>query len=664
MVLFSQEELTRLRLKAQRGAPVLDRLREDCGRLLKSGIKVPKSGVATWSHYFACPQDAGRLEYSYEHERDFRCSVCGRIYNGEPYSGAWWRITNTINTYTAYNAALLWLLRGDEACRGLAEDIVSAYADNYPNYEEHGDIPYNKPGRMNSQIICEADCLDMLARAYDMLKESLKSETRAHIENEMLLPGAALLKKNRTDQLHNHEVIVNSALGVIGLVTGHCEYTDYAVNSKYGLIYQLEHGMLADGMWFENTTNYHFFALKAFLSFEKAARGTPYSLLGRPEYRRMYKMPLKLLQGNYSLPRLSDTGGRGMFAQLRDHYEFVYGVYGDQDFAAILAKIYETRERDSLDAFLYGRDEIQNSYLPLDDYHDEGGSGLTVLRGSDKSQYLLIRHGKYGGEHDHYDKLGLHYSCRGIEVLPDLGTVSYGAPPHYAYFKNTFTHNTVCINTQNQPPCNGTVARFLRNEEGTLIECRADWTRPCELPDSFVICQWDADAYRNVRFARSVLFTDEYFLDLFRVRGAAGRQADWIVHPKGKCESEGELAPLQLDGSAPVRYLKNARRLSREGVIQSVWRGEAGAFTLCSACSCPSEAIYAEGPDNPMDAELTYFIRRVGGAPDDFMFASVFRLSGDADLTDVSICFGAGCAEFDFVLDGKARRHRLSAGED
>ena len=58
----------------------------------------------------------------------------------------------------------------------------------------------------------------------------------------------------------------------------------------------------------------------------------------------------------------------------------------------------------------------------MEDYHDETGSGLTVLHRKN-DQYLLVKHGPFGGEHDHYDKLEFSYACEGkmfprIWVLP------------------------------------------------------------------------------------------------------------------------------------------------------------------------------------------------------------------------------------------------------
>lgn len=168
-------------------------------------------------------------------------------------------------------------------------------------------------------------------------------------------------------------------------------------------------------------------------------------------------------------------------------------------------------------------------------------------------------------------------------VMPDLSTVYYGAPMHYDYYKNTFTHNTVCINAQNQPPCDGRTVRFERRGEETLVEGHADWLSPLAELDSFTICQWDEAAYRGVVMRRTILFTDAFFLEAFRVRGAARahgrldrasggrvqrrargpiRQSYWVIAPRRAISSR------RTGGARKgLSSLGGARRLARSHCI-------------------------------------------------------------------------------------------------
>ena len=92
----------------------------------------------------------------------------------------------------------------------------------------------------------------------------MSTQEKEKIRDGLLLPGAEFLMEHRHMQLHNHEVIINSAIAIIGLIFGKEELVKEAVYEKYGLLYQLEHGMLSNHMWFEGAFGYHFYALTSF----------------------------------------------------------------------------------------------------------------------------------------------------------------------------------------------------------------------------------------------------------------------------------------------------------------------------------------------------------------------------------------------------------------
>ena len=665
VVLFTREEINRMRGRLNENPSVLKELYARCENAVKHGIRIQKTGVGTWTHYFACPDCAANLTFDYTNEYEYTCPKCGKTVSGEPYLGAWWAHVNGIMSGTAFSAALVWLLTGEESYRQLSEDILTGFADNYANYEEHGGIPYNNAGRMDAQTLDDANYFQDMARGYDLICDTLSAEKREHIISDLFIPGCELLMKNRKDQLHNHEVIISAGIGMTGLAIGRTDFVEFAVNSRYGLKYQLEHALLDDGLWFEASFGYHFYALRSFIAYERMALHTPYGLTHLPQYRKMLKMALKVLQPDYSAPLMGDCHPYRMFASLLSYYEFGYRMYGDTEFAGMLNTIYSEVPRKGLEVMMLGADKIEPAERPaLNDYHNDCGSGMTVMRGSDRRQYLLMRHGKYGGEHDHYDKLGLHFACGTDPVMTDLSTVHYGAPHHYGYYKNTFTHNTVSINAQNQPPCDGRTVRYEKCGSTTLIEAEADWRGPAPELDSFIICQWDEEAYQGVLMRRTVLHTDGYFLEAFRVRGAKGRQVDWVIHPVGACtEHEAEKQPVKLGDSAPVGFMENARGFAAEGMTASSWEGPAGRFNVYTACSAPSEAIYAEGPGNPTSETLTYYIRRAADS-DDIVFASLFELErGDKKIENPSFEISGGTVKAKFTYGGETVGHVITVGE-
>ena len=76
-----------------------------------------------------------------------RCPECGQNYGGEPYDSAWWGMVNGRNTGAAHKMGLIYAATGEEKYAQKCAEILLAYAKYYPDYEVHGNIPYNGPGR-------------------------------------------------------------------------------------------------------------------------------------------------------------------------------------------------------------------------------------------------------------------------------------------------------------------------------------------------------------------------------------------------------------------------------------------------------------------------------------------------------------------------------------
>ncbi|TBL80568.1 heparinase II/III domain-containing protein [Paenibacillus thalictri] len=630
MIQFTEEEVASLRRKAATNGNIAGKLLESVEPVLKHGINIPDKAVATWTLFYYCPVHSVQLELRYDEGRRHRCPVCDKTYEGEPYDGAWWRFVNGMNADSCRDLALLWMLTGEERYRSIAEEILLQYAAYYPGYEIHGGIPYNNPGKANAQTLCEAMWIRSLAMGYDIIKDTLPQDKKARIEGDLFTVCAEFLMQYRMDQIHNHEVLVGGGIAMLGVLLDRPDYVEFALHSKYGLAYQLEHAVLQDDFWFEGTFHYHYFALEAFMTFEKFARHTPYGLLHRPEYRRMLHMPVRLLQPGLRLPQVGDGVGDILHKHLPEFYEFAYAVYGDSEFAWMLNEYYRTRERDNIEAYLYGAETLPDvPAFDLVDYHDDENSGFTVIRGGSGQKYLLMKHGRYGGEHDHYDKLGIHFSAFGEDILPDLGTTGYGALHHYGYYKNTATHNTVAINGANQPPANGRTVRYERGDGQILLEAEAVWDGSFPGIDSLTRVEWDEAAYEGVRMRRLLLWQDRYFVEAFLVSNATGRTVDWIVHCRGERTGERldpqQLAMLEvLSADKPLKYVRKVQSLTPNGIVHTHWKSGGSALSLFSFCSDASTVIYAKGPDNPSTGELSYMLNRVE-ADGDVLFVNVFE---------------------------------------
>ncbi len=73
-------------------------------------------------------------------------------------------------------------------------------------------------GKAGAQTLDEANFLRSFALTYDLLESCMSTQEKEKIRDGLLLPGAEFLIEHRHMQLHNHEVIINSAIAIIGLI--------------------------------------------------------------------------------------------------------------------------------------------------------------------------------------------------------------------------------------------------------------------------------------------------------------------------------------------------------------------------------------------------------------------------------------------------------------
>lgn len=669
MIQFTEREILHLQEKAKQQLEVVERLKEDVKEVMEGPMMVPKTGIANWALYYYCPKCSVELELDPKEPYAHRCPSCGQILTGEPYDSSWWGLINSRNYSACFQMALIYLLTNEEAYAKKAAAIMLEYARYYKDYEVHGDIPYNGPGKAGAQTLDEANFLRTFAMTYDLLSDYIAEEEKASIREGMLLPGAAFLVEHRHNQLHNHEVIINSAIAIIGLIFGREDYIQFAVYEKYGILYQLEHAMLPNHMWFEGAFGYHFYALTSFFAYEKFALHTPHSHIKHPNYKAMMELLFSYLEPGFRIPMLNDTNYHHNNSSLY-LFEFAYREIGGEKLLYILNKLYEEQKRDNLEAFIYGVDELPSCDLPLTNYHTPVGTfGHTILRGSN-DRYLLFKHDSYGGEHDHYDRLAISYLAYGKRIAPDLGTTGYGALLHYDYYKNTGSHNTVAIGGENQAPVNCRLNRYEEKGDVIYVEAEADWTAPYEMPDSFTIVQWKEENYRSVRMKRKIAWADTYFAEVFTVEGApAELPIDWIFHVSGTCltKADGEKLGV-LSDKKPYKHIHDVQELCAKAAC--------GAADLCSSAgnaekkSTDSQnktekieyldegihtAVYSMrgeqqillgmGPNNPSISEICYLIERRYGK--NAVYAHVIASDdGISPIQDVQFEIGNdGCGE-------------------
>jgi hypothetical protein len=665
MIQFTEQEIRHLREKFQRQGSAVNRIKEDVKDTMTEPVVVPKTGIANWSLYYYCPDCSVQLNFDRNDRHHHGCPSCGRVYSGEPYDNAWWGIMNSRNYTAAFQMGLIHMITGESAYARKAVDMMMEYSGYYKDYEVHGNIPYNGPGKAGAQTLDEANFLRSFAMSYDLLSDYMTKEEKEFIGREMLIPGAEFLMEHRHNQLHNHEVIINSAIAVIGLIFGIDRYIQFAVYEPYGILYQLEKGMLADHMWFEGAFGYHFYALTSFFAYEKFALHTPHSHITHPNYKAMMELLVSYVEPGFCIPMLNDTN-YGHTSSSLYLYEFAYRELGGKKLLFILNRLYEKEKRDNLEAFIYGVKELPECSMEPGNYHvEEGQPGSTVLRGK-AGRYLLFKHDRYGGEHDHYDRLGISYLAYGKRISPDLGTTGYGAVMHYDYYKNTGTHNTVNIGGENQAPVNARLTRCEEKDGVIYVEAEADWTMPYEIPDSFTIVQWKEENYRPVKMVRKIAWAEHYFAEVFQVKGAGtDLPVDWVMHFSGNRIKQPEGMEIEkFSDRKPYSYLHHMKKaVLSENQTSAVYDYEDGGIhTRVYTWSQGKELYAGMGPDNPSISHINYQIERAYGQ--EIVFAHVIASSkGSCPIRNVIFSRDGDCMAIEVEeerVEGKwSRIHKM-----
>ncbi len=660
MIQFTQLEIDNFRKKINTNKSIIENLKNTSALIYENDLQIQTTGLANWGHYYYCNDCSIKLTYNFFENKKHICPNCGKQYKGEPYDGAWWRLTNGKNCDAAHELGLLYILTQNVSYAKKAGDILLEYAKYYPNYEVHGDIPYNGPGKANAQTLCEATFLRTLAYSYDLIKDTLTDEEQNLIETDLLKCGAEFLVQNRHDQIHNHEVITNSAIAVIGLILNNDEYINFAVYEKYGLLYQLENGVLEDGIWFECSLGYHFYALQSFFAYEKFAQHTKHSNIMHPLYQKMFDVSLKYVLPDGSLPQINDTAPHHRPIDSHDLLEFAYKSYKSDMLLKALNIKYELQSRGDLQSFFYGVDTLPIiADLTLPEYHSAVGSGVTIIR-DDPKQYLLFRHSPYGGEHDHYDRLGISYYYDKKPISIDFGTTGYGAYYHYKYFKNTGTHNTVVINEENHAPSKAEVLNFERDEKHCFIDARVHWDNNYEMPDSFVICQWDEESYKGVTMHRQLYKTPNYIIDVFTVENVKeNKSIDWVMHFNGERieqNQKGNILP-EFSKKEPFCYLHTVQELLCENKLLKTSYLYENLQTDVYTALFDSTMFYATGPNNPTCEDINFLIERKYGENAVFINVIATALQGKTIVENVNVCKKEKCVIIEIIEKNTINEH-------
>lgn len=542
-----------------------------------------------WAHNYVCPHCAGQLVFDREKPREHRCPACNiAVENTRDILEAWTYYARAEIGNTLVEAAILYTMDGEQSYYDFIVRVINYYADHYAEFDEYG--THAGRGKVLGQSLDEAVWGDNLLKALITIQFDGQGELGLRWFKQLFLPASRLVMA-QSSLIHNIPLWHASfALGT-GLFFGDDKLAEQAWTGDLGARNQILKGFTPDGIWYENSTGYHYYSLQAasmLCLFARYKGMEDAEVFGR--VINGYVAFLKLRFQNDTMPAFNDgwrgAGELGLRGRL-DMYMYAARLFEGIDGAEQLAAaISDMDTYGTLGEFLYGKVPTTQT---LDSYGSVNlpSNCLGMLRSEQLE--VFVKYGNLHRSHAHADALQI--------VIPpftcDLGTPGYGSPFHNGWYTQTLSHATFVVDGKSQKKdARGT---------GTLS------------PDGKIFDMEIDDAYEGVHASRHLVLEGAVLKDSMSVTAEQSRQIDWVFHGAGAFGHDGASTPASLpENEDGYGYLSEMQKV--EGLTEAKYVVDGKTLAL-SFEKMPKDAIVYVGlsPDSPADIMRHTILIRVKG---------------------------------------------------
>ncbi len=504
-VFFGWERVEEIRRKPSRldwARDTLDTMKREAERVTTQPPQLPIERIG-WRHDFYSTTSGEHLVYEPDSPDRFYDPRTGRYETGDAHHRAWVLLTHERTYRLMRSIGFLYALTGDERyAEWVAVGMRSAiemFSRHELREDNHYDALYFHP-------LYDAQILLLLANAYGLTRTSHAYDVEDHeqirtdVFDEAQPYQIGFLREMGA---HNMTCYVAANLATAGLLFDWQGWVDLALGAEQaGLVRNITDGLKTDpagdvdGFWYEGTMFYHFYSLAPLITLWEAARTVRAEIARDPSFAerlaRMFQAPVLMADPQLRLPCLGDLGAPKVLSLTlyRHLYEYAAGQIDPERFGPVLARIYATGlPRRNLTGLAFGPDALPPPSDPPGHTHLPA-AGIGVFRGGCQAgdAYLLFRAGRQHGGHDHQDKLAISLHACGVPISPDLGTAGYSLTDLHAYYRSTFSHNTLLVDDANQQP---------------VSQAKLDFCPHASPP--YAVAEV-GDAYDGVRLRRVVIF--------------------------------------------------------------------------------------------------------------------------------------------------------------
>ena len=547
--------------------------------------------VSGWGHNYVCPACAAQLQYNREQPLRHVCPACGTVAeNTAKVCEAWVYYYRMDVAGALQDAAVLAIVDNDTAMRRFVIDTVLWYAQRYMQFDEHGD--YAGRGRVMGQSLDEAVWGIAILRALYMLETDGTSDEGQHMHKAMFLPAARMVMA-QSDDIHNISLWHGAfAVGCAALFEDKRLY-DQAMSGLLGTREQVLQGFTADGIWYENSTTYHFYSLEAATNL---CVFLCYAGKREPEItQRVMKGYLAFLQLGFqdgTLPCMNDGWKFAGVSYFRDQYLVAARLFANEpEVTALNAALAamplpeipsRTQWLQGMPAAAVQTQAMQSVLL--------SHNCMAMLRSP--SLEVFAKFGNLTAGHAHPDGLEISMAPWAL----DPGTTGYSSPLFWGWLRNTSSHSTFVVDGRNQ----------AFDAQGSAAWDEAASQLHMTLPN----------AYPGVLAQRTLTISGGCLSDEMQVSCDVTSIVDWFFHGAGTFTVNGVLTDTALDVPGDgYNYLHSLQLWHGKG-FSATWE-VAGKLLTLTLEELPDDAcIYvAETPDNPGHlTRHTVMVRQVGAA--------------------------------------------------
>ncbi len=499
--------------------------------ILNEPLKIPEK-EGDWIFYYFCPKDDAMLRP--ETEAKHVCPVCGSVYTDERTSAAYRTYVNYKIDRDCLTLAKAYAFTGQQRYAERIRQVLLTLASLYPEFERldrwgRKGILAVAGGRRYAQNLDEAVSAIDLASAYDLVAGAACFSDEDRKVSEKLLQDIVreILKfQSFVGGRNNHQTWFNAAYAVVGLVTRDASLMKEGIYGRYGLLWQVENSITDDGLWYEGTIAYHFYALSAIQYTLDAARRIGWDFSKNERLKSMWLGPVNLAYPDGKLPVFNDSDPV-CITNYSQFYQWAYRYFRDPVFSPF-----------------NGEKSFQQFMLKSVSMND---IGIAVLRRAAETNRVcsMLDYGIHGGSHGHPDKLNIVLYALGRELLIDSGRIGYGVPEYKTWCRTTIAHNTVVIDGKDQQPVTGKLLYFCDSTHFSACLAACD------------------SAYPGYVLKRFLVLFDTFMVDVFSVQGKENKQIDWIIHCRGNILQDKNHKPFEfLYNQNGYQHLKNVQKLN------------------------------------------------------------------------------------------------------